>query len=509
LLRFDYSLNKEHNFAALFGFDQQYNRMDKSEASKEDILGDDAIYIMDAGVNMYSITGSGTDDALRSYFGRINYDYKGKYLFEANARYDGSSRFAKDHRWGFFPSFSAGWRVTEESFAQLLKTVFDDFKIRGSWGKLGNNRIGDYAYQNIYNSLQYPFGGSLQQGVAPTALANSKIRWETTTMSNIGLDLVLLKNRLSLSAEYYNKTTNDILTKIPVPYVLGNLAAPWQNIAEMRNKGMELQLTYYGNAGKDFSYSISGNLSTINNKVVKYGDEAEVGATIIKEGSPYGAFYVLEFDRIIQDQAEIDQLTADGYTFSADLYNTGTPKPGDMLYKDTNGDKFFDKEDRVVKNYSTLPKITYGININAAYKGFDVSIVGQGVSGARGYWAQDGINTFNINEGFLLRTQVLDHWTPENKSTEYPRLLLSTAVSNTYRSDYWIYNTSYFRIKSIQAGYTLPKKLTSKFLVERLRVYTNLENYFTFTGFEGYNPENTTMAYPLMKQWVIGLNLTF
>lgn len=506
LLRFNYSLNREHNFAALVGFDQQYNRMDKFDATKDDILGDDAIYIMDAGVNMSSITGSGTDDALRSYFGRINYDYKGKYLFEANSRYDGSSRFSKDHRWGFFPSFSAGWRVTEESFAQSLRTIFDDFKIRGSWGKLGNNRIGDYAYQAIYNSLQYPFGGSLQQGVAPTALSNSKIKWETTTMTNIGLDLVLLKNKLSLSAEYYNKTTNDILATIPVPYVLGNLTAPWQNIAEMSNNGVELQLTYYGNIGKDFSYSINGNLSTINNKVVKYGDESISGATIIKEGSPYGAFYVLEFDRIIQDQAEIDQLLADGYSFSTDL--GGTPKPGDMLYKDTNGDKVFDREDRVIKDYSTLPKMAYGININTTYKGLDFSIVGHGVSGARGYWGQDGINSFNINEGFLLRSNVLDHWTPENRSTKYPRLQIA-GTSNTYYSDYWLYNTSYFRIKSIQLGYSLPKRMISKFQIEKLRVYANLENYFTFTSFEGYNPENTSMDYPLMKQCIIGLNLTF
>ncbi|SCD19146.1 SusC family [Proteiniphilum saccharofermentans] len=506
LLRFNYSLNKEHNFAALVGFDQQYNRMDKFNATKEDILGDDAIYIMDAGVLMSSIEGSGTDDALRSYFGRINYDYKGKYLFEANSRYDGSSRFSKDNRWGFFPSFSAGWRVSEESFAQFLKTIFDDFKIRGSWGKLGNNRIGDYAYQAIYNSLKYPFGGSLQQGVAPTALSNSKIKWETTTMTNIGLDLVLLKNKLSLSAEYYNKTTNDILTTIPVPYVLGNLTAPWQNIAEMSNKGVELQLTYYGNIGKDFSYSINGNLSTINNEVVKYGDESISGATIIKEGSPYGAFYVLEFDRIIQNQTEIDQLLAEGYSFSTDL--GGTPKPGDILYKDTNGDKVFDREDRVIKDYSTLPKMTYGININTAYKGLDFSIVGHGVTGSKGYWGQDGINSFNINEGFLLRTNVLDHWTPENRSTKYPRLQIA-GTSNTYYSDYWLYDTSYFRIKSIQLGYSLPKRMISKFQIERLRIYANLENYFTFTSFEGYNPENTSMDYPLMKQCVIGLNLTF
>ncbi len=506
LLRFNYSLNQTHNFAAIVGFDQQYNRMDKFDATKNDILGDDVIYIMDAGVIMESINGSGTDDALRSYFGRINYDYLGKYLFEANARYDGSSRFAKDHRWGFFPSFSAGWRVTEETFAESLKTVFDDIKIRGSWGKLGNNRIGDYAYQNIYDSLKYPFGGNLQQGVGPKALANSKIKWETTTMTNIGLDLTLLNNRLSFSAEYYDKKTSDILTKIPIPYVMGNLKAPWQNIAEMKNKGVEFQLTYHGNIGKDFAYSVSGNLSTISNEVTKYSDRSIAGSTIIQEGSPYQAFYVLEFDRIIQDQSEIDQLLADGYTFAGDI--GGPPQPGDMLYKDSNGDKVFNLEDRVIKDYSTLPKVTYGLNINAAYKGIDISIVGQGVSGSKGYWSQDGINSFNINEGYLMRTELLNHWTPENRSTAYPRIQIGGTL-NTQASDYWLYNTSYFRIKSIQLGYTLPKRLTTMALIERLRVYTNLENYFTFTSFDGYNPENANMSYPLMKQWVVGLNVTF
>lgn len=508
LLRFNYSLNKEHNFAVMLGFDQQYNRMDRFDARKGDILGDDAIYIMDAGVENESITGNGTDDALRSYFGRINYDYKGKYLFEANARYDGSSRFHKDNRWGFFPSFSGGWRLTEESFAQPLKNIFDDVKIRGSWGKLGNNRIGDYGYQVVYGSLLYPFGGQLQQGVAPKELANSKIKWETTTMTNIGLDLVLLKNRLSLSAEYYNKSTTDLLTTIPIPLVFGNFTPPWQNIAEMSNKGLEFQLNYHGNIGKDFTYSVSGNLSTISNEVTKYnGDKLISGATITQEGKPYQSFYVLEFDRILQTQEEIDQLVADGYKFGSDI--GGTPKPGDMLYKDSNGDKTFNLEDRVVKDYSSLPKMTYGINISAAYKDIDLNIVGQGVSGARGYWGNDGFNTFNINEGFLQRAEILNRWTPENPSTEYPRLLTSGSALNTAYSDYWLYNTSYFRIKSIQLGYTLPKKLTSKFMVERFRVYTNLENYFTFTSFDGYNPENPSMAYPLMKQWVIGLNVTF
>lgn len=508
LLRFNETFNETHSVSALVGFDQQYNRLDRFNAKKNDILGDDAIYILDAGTNLESAGGSGTDDALRSYFGRLNYNYKGRYLLEANARYDGSSRFADDNRWGFFPSFSAGWRILEEPFANSWKNTFDEIKIRGSWGKLGNNRIGDYSYQEVYGSYLYPFGGSLQQGVGPREIANSKLKWETTTISNIGLDLAFLSRRLTLSAEYFDKTTSDILTKIPIPLVLGNFSPPWQNIAEMENKGFEFQLGYQGNIGQDFSYHFAGNLSTVKNNVTKFNGEQSIsGPSITEEGSAFNSFYLLEFDRIIQDQSEIDQLIADGYTFGS--YVGGTPEPGDMLYKDANGDMIFDDQDRVVKSYSALPKVTYGFNFNVAYKGFDLNVVAQGAEGVKQYWGNDGFNTFNINEGFLQRKEILNRWTPENRSTVYPRLRTSGSALNTVYSDYWLHDTSYFRIKSLQLGYVLPQDVTSKFKVDRLRLYTNLENYFTFTSFDGYNPENAAVSYPLMKQWVVGLNLTF
>lgn len=507
-LRFRESIKDVHHFTALLGFDQQYNRMDKFDAKKNDILGDDAIYILDAGTNMEAINGSGTDDALQSYFGRLNYDYKSKYLFEANARYDGSSRFARDNRWGFFPSFSAGWRVLEEPFAQPLREIFDDIKIRGSWGRLGNNRIGDYTYQVVYGSYLYPFGGQMQQGVAPKEIANSRIKWETTTATNIGLDIAMLKNRLLLSAEYFDKTTTDILTKIPIPLVMGNFLPPWQNIAAMKNRGMEFQLTYRNAAGKNWSYQVNANLSTVTNSVSRFnGDTSIDGTTITLEGKPFTSFYVLEFDRIIQDQSEIDRLVADGYTFGT--YVGGTPKPGDMLYKDANGDKVFNEKDRVVKNYSSLPKYTYGLNVSVAYKGIDLNIVGQGVGGVKQYWGNDGFNTFNLNEGYLQRTEILNRWTPENKSTIYPRLLTSGSALNTAYSDYWLYNTSYFRVKSLQLGYAFPRQMTNRLKIDRLRVYADLENYFTFTDFKGYNPENSGISYPLMKQWIIGLNIAF
>jgi len=289
---------------------------------------------------------------------------------------------------------------------------------------------------------------------------------------------------------------------------MGNFLPPWQNIASMRNRGLEFQAGYQGNAGSEFTYFISGNLSTVHNKVLKFNEDRSIsGTTITQEDSPFNSFYVLEFDRIIQDQSEIDQLLADGYTFSS--YVGGTPSPGDMLYKDVNGDKVFNDQDRVVKAYSSLPKFNYGINVSAAYKGFDLNIVGQGIGAVRQYWGNDGFNTFNINEGFLQRAEILNRWTPENKSTEYPRLRTSGSALNTAYSDYWLYNTSYFRIKSIQLGYALPAATTTRFKVDRLRIYANLENFFTFTKFDGYNPENASVSYPLMKQWVLGLNVTF
>ena len=280
----------------------------------------------------------------------------------------------------------------------------------------------------------------------------------------------------------------------------------WQNIAKMRNRGIELEASYDGNIGRDFFYGISGNISTAKNRVLKFGESEASGLYMIEEGKPYQSFYLLEFDHIIQDQSEIDRLKAEGYTFAKDI--GGEPSPGDFLYKDANGDKIFNLEDRTVRDFSTLPGLTYGISLNAAYKGIDLSIVGQGTGGAHGYWGNDGFNTFNINEGFLQRKVILDHWTEENHSTKYPRLLTSAATLNTVNSDYWLYNTSFFRIKSVQLGYTLPERFTQRFSVKRLRIYTNLENYFTFTDFEGYNPENPSMSYPLMKQWVIGVNVT-
>jgi TonB-linked SusC/RagA family outer membrane protein len=503
LLRFNYTLNDVHHFGALAGFDQEYSRTDSFSASKYDLISDN-IYVLDAAAADPVVRGTAADRALRSYFGRINYDFKGKYLFEANGRYDGSSRFASDRRWGFFPSFSAGWRMSEESFFESLRTWVDNFKVRASWGELGNNNIGDYEYQSLYGSQNYSFGGNIVTGIAPTELSNTKITWESTTTSNVGFDLAMFKNSLSLSVDLFDKLTDNILVKLPIPGVMGNVSAPSQNAAEVRNRGWEAQLNYYGHVGNDFQYSVGGNISFVNNEVMKYlGDVKTVlGQQVLTEGYSIFPFYIREVDHIIQDQSEIDQLIADGYTFSPAI-----PQPGDFLYKNQNDDKVINDDDRVIKG-SSIPKATYGINISASYKGIDLFVLGQGVSGIDSYWGDGTFNTFNLHWDYIQKADITNRWTEANKSARYPRLTTGLA-NNTIGSDYWLYDASFFRIKSIQLGYTVPARISSKFLIQRLRLYTTLENYFTFTDYPGFDPENAGVAYPNMKQFIAGLNITF
>ncbi len=514
ILRFNYSINNAHNISALVGFDQEYSRMDKFTAGKSNFTSD-VIYVLDAGADNATATGTATDWALRSYFGRINYDFRGKYLFEANARYDGSSRFDKDHRWGFFPSFSAGWRLSEEVFFESIRPAVSNLKLRASWGQLGNNNItGDYVYQATYANKNYSFNGAVAPGMATTLLPNKILTWETANVTDIGLDLAFFRNTLTLSVDVFNKVIGDQLMNQAVPYVMGAVTAPWQNVGEIENKGFETQVNYIGKIGKEFTYSVGGNLSMVKNKVLKYkGELIELKkgsqVQVIKEGESFGRFYVREVDHIIQEQSEVDDLLAKGYTFSL------KPSPGDFLYKnidadatDKPGSKIIgNDDDRVIKG-SSIPKMTYGINLSAAYKGFDLYVLGQGVSGVDAYYGGDEFNTFDLHQDYVINAKVLNRWTPTNKSTIYPRLTPKIG-NNTVPSDYWLQSAAYFRIKTIQLGYTVPQNISSKIFINRLRVYTTLENFFTFTDYDGFDPENVGVVYPTMKQWIFGLNVTF
>jgi len=492
-----------HNFIALVGYNQEYFKANNFSASKRDLYSLD-IPVLDAAPNEPQASGSANDFAMRSYFGRINYDFVGRYLFEANFRYDGSSRFSPDNRWGFFPSFSAGWRVSEEAFWSSLKGIISYLKVRTSWGQLGNNGIGNYDWQSVYSAANHSFNGAIVRGLAPSAIANSEITWETTDVLNAGADFKLF-NKISVTFDYYNKFTHGILANVPIPYVNGGLTAPRVNSAEVRNSGIESDIIYNTQVG-DLAITLSLNGSFNKNEIVKYkGDYLEPhGAGVWTEGEPIGVFWVREIDHIVQDVSEINSLEGEGWTFKP-----STPGAGDFLYKSNNDDKIIDDNDRILKG-NPIPKFTYGGTLNLRYKGFDLYALMNGVAGWDKYLSSQFFSLLPRVDGYLHSKDYLDSWTPENKSTTMPRLYLSNPKNNQ-QSDYFLHDAGYLRIKTLQLGYTIPSRLVQTAGIDKLRAYINLENFFTFTSYPGMDPENDgsyyngAVTYPLMKTISFGL----
>jgi TonB-linked SusC/RagA family outer membrane protein len=514
VLKYNNTFGK-HQVSALLGYQEESYKRNNFSASKSDPI-DDATPVLDATSTNPVVGGNATDWALRSFFGRVNYNFSEKYLLEANLRYDGSSRFASNKRWGLFPSLSAGWRLSEEEFLKDVSFI-NELKLRGSWGSLGNNSIGNYDYQSVYGTSNYSFNGIIVQGGAPAAIANSALTWEKTNITNIGVDFATFKNRLGFEAEWFNKNTSNILIDLPIPLVNGNLTAPKQNAAMVLNRGVELTLNWRDKAG-DVNYGISGNFSYIKNKVTRFkGSESSLfNQNIMLEGHPIWSFYVREVDRIVKDSdmEMINQMIADGYTF-----NPGIPKPGDFLYKDLNGDKRINDDDRKIVDANVNPKVVFGLNLNADWKGLSFSTLIQGSAGNKAYWRDLYMST-GMRNGYQINQAVADdHWAPDNQDARYPRLTNYTYAQNTTpNSDFWLQDASYVRLKNVQLGYTVPVSLTRKFFVQRLFVYVNAENLITLTPYEGIDPEITTLGttlgttqtmYPTMKQLSFGVNVSF
>ena len=335
-----------HSLSVTAGYNQEYRRYHWSSSLAMDVLSA-STPTFDAAATPSKMTGNTNDNAVRSFFGRINYDYKSRYIFEANLRADGSSRFAKGHRWGFFPSFSAAWRISEEPWFKVSK--IDNLKLRASWGKLGNNAVGDYATQLLYERRNYVFGGTAVPGAGISAVVNDDLTWETTTMTDIGVDLSAFNGQLNWTFDVYNKITDDILIKASIPGVFGYLDAPYTNAGIVRNRGLETEVSWRGGIGKDFTYGISVNYSFVKNKVLKYqGDVATYsGQRILLEGYGIYDYYVREVE-CIATQDKIDRMLADGY-----IFYPSTPQPGDFIYKDQQkpgevGYKIIDDNDRVI-----------------------------------------------------------------------------------------------------------------------------------------------------------------
>lgn len=451
--------------------------------------------LRDAGVN-----GGLAEDILYSYIGRLNYEYDGKYLLSGSVRRDGSSVFAPGNKWANFPSVSAGWRVSEEEFLRN-SNIISELKLRGSWGKMGFNGIGNYAWQAVLLQNTAPvLGGDRQPGAYFNALGNSDLKWEITTMTNFGVDLGFLRNKLSVSAEYYIRKTEGLILQTPLAPSLGFSSSTPANVGSMENKGFELMATYVKTSGS-FTWDVSANISTVKNKVLSFGENikspifagsnADFGGfdiTRTQVGQTVQSFYGWQVESIFQNQGEIDAANLkDGDATT--LYQANA-KPGDIKFRDNNNDGVINADDRVVLG-SFIPKLTYGANFTGKYKNFDFTLFLQGVQGNKIYNGTK-VLTQGMLRLFGAGVEVLDAWTPTNTNTDIPRAVDGDPNNNSRTSDRFLEDGSYLRVKILSVGYRIPQGTLARIAkgsISSFRFYISGQNLLTLTKYTGYDPE--------------------
>lgn len=500
---YDQSLG-DHDISLLGGYEFINYRTDYFNAYRDNFPLQDFEQLNAGSQSNMQNSGSAAKWALQSLFGRVNYDYQDKYLLEANLRYDGSSRFTEDNRWGIFPSFSAGWVISEESFMDPIEFI-SSFKIRGSWGQLGNQQIGNYPFASVVNLGQnYIFGGNTVTGGAQLDLANPNISWEETTTSDIGIDASLFDDRFDFTFDYYKRISSEILLQLPVPRIIG-LNAPFQNAAEVQNTGWEFDAGFNGDIGTDFSYSIGFNLSDVNNEVtdLKGAGPFIQGNSIIRVGDPINSIYGYESDGLFNSQSEIEEHA----TQSGDI------APGDIKYVDQNDDGRINSDDRVIIG-DPFPSFNYGIDLSARYKNFDISAFFQGVGGRDVMLQGDAVWAL-WNAGKVRTWQAEDYWTPDNTNASYPRMTQTTSHNNFTATDYWVYDASYLRLRNLQVGYNLPTNLASSLSIRNARIFFLGQNLFTVfddlpQGVDPNVPNSTYGAYyPVTRLMSVGIDLEF
>ena len=515
--RYDTKMFKNNlAIGAMAGLSNELYRSKNFSATRQD-LTDLSMDVINGATGESTSSGSSTEWAMRSFFGRLNLNWQEKYLFEFNLRADGSSRFSKDNRWGYFPSASAAWRIDQEKFMEgVLGGNLSNLNLRLSYGALGNNSVGNYDYQSLYTTSgnNYVLGNLMVPGLALAAISNSALTWESTKVFNVGLDFGFFNNHLTGTIDFFNKKTTGILINLPAPGVHGTTALPKQNSAEVTNKGIEFTLGWQDKIG-DFTYGANANFAYITNNVDKFkgkdkGGMSISGANLIWEGHSINSQYLMRVDRILQtdeDMKIVDEMIAKNPNAFKAL---GKPQKGDFLYKDIDGDGCITLMDKEIVSDGTNPKFTFGLNLNAAYKGFDVSALLQGQLGIKTFWMNDAYNTPTVRYGYQINKEVADgRWYEGRTDAKYPRLIQYQDTRNTKPSDFYLQDRSFLKIRNIQFGYTVPQNLTQMVHVQRVRVYCSLENFFTFTSFKGFDPEVSGMNYPTMKQCTLGLNISF
>ncbi len=508
-LNYTKSFGSDHHLNLLLGTSREKTNSGYFSGSIQGFPSNNT-WELNAGLAQPMVAGSSSSYSLSSYFGRANYNYKEKYLFEANLRYDGSSRFADGNRWGLFPSFSGAWRLSQEQFFKNLNiSAINDIKLRASWGKLGNQNIGLYQYMNLYSAgLNYIFSNGIAAGLAPTALSNPNITWESTTTTDLGADITLFGNRLELTADYYNRKTNDILVRLPLSSLYGGLTPPYQNVGVVQNKGWEISASYRDHINS-ISYAVNGNVSYNTNNVLHFQGNPDViqstgNNSIIKQDLPINSIYGYVADGTFKNQAEID-----GW---AKQKLSGTNKPGDLKYKDLNKDGVINSLDRTSIG-NTIPKYTYGFSVSLGYKGFTVDALFQGISGVSRFY-QNLWYTTGIRAGREINSEFLNAWSASTPASNIPRLTTDNNGDNTQASSFWVQDASYLRLKNLQVSYTLPASWLRKTFISKVQIYANGQNLFTWTKYNGLDPEtgNYTdyqIENPNIRIVSFGLNTTF
>lgn len=524
------SYNKDfggHSVSALGGWTMQYQRDESNYAFANGFIVN-SIPTLNAGTVTRG-NSNASEWSLLSALARIQYNYLGKYMVTGALRADGASRFGKNNRWGYFPSVSLGWRISEEKFMKSLEFI-DDLKLRASYGLTGNFNIPNYGAQGELAYYSYVLGGSSPdaiKGAAPKSMPNPDLKWEKTAQVNVGFDATLFKNRLTLGLDLYNSNTYDLLLNVPVPMATG-YTTRLENIGKVNNKGIEFNISTNHQMG-DVTWSAYFNISKNINEVKALGpgnadiiSSGSVGNAyfITKVGEPIGSYYLPVVEGVYKNQAEVDASLH--YVDSPSNYGLADTKPGDFKFKDVNGDGVLDISDTdrtIVGNY--MPDFTYGFGANIAWKGIDLGVIFQGVYGneilnlSRRYFYNHEGNMNNYKGA-------LDRWKSEDNpgSGMNVRANRVSKGQNGTTSTWHVEDGSYLRIKNISLGYTFPMNLVNKVCLQAARVYCSIQNPFTFTHYEGYNPEVSNRnsvttngedygVYPLARTISLGVNLTF
>ncbi|MEO6287528.1 MAG: TonB-dependent receptor [Dyadobacter sp.] len=490
----------DHTLSILGGYQQEKNQASSISASRRQ-YPTNLLTELDAGpADGQTNGGTSAQWAIHSLYATANYSLKDKYLLGGSVRYDGTSRLPSDTRWGLFYSFSGGWRISKEAFLQNTNWL-NDLKLRASYGQLGNQNIGNYPYQATLTNTNYAFGGSTSTGFASQSIVDPNLTWETTRSVNVGLDLTAFNNKITLSADVYNKYTFDILRGSQVPLWLG-LNAPTINNGAVRNKGIELNLAYVGRTNGGFSYTVGVNLQAYKNILEEFGKTEISSNTIREEGHALDEFYVYIWDGIFQSQAEIDAAPKQPVT----------PTPGDLKIKDVNGDGVISDKDRTYQK-GKYPAMQLGLNLSADWKGFDMSAQVFSSVGQKIYVNGWGIEPFR--QGSVPTTDWRNRWTPTNHTNTMPKIYVADGYApvQNYNSTYFLKNASFVRLRNIQLGYTIPRSVIDKIKMKSVRLFASADNVLTASKFPGLDPERVNsgnyLAYPQNRTFTFGINVQF